>query len=114
MAQSQGDGVQRFTVIVGLLLAVLAAGSALAQSGPPRGRPADLRGEHRMGPPPGRPMPPPSEAAFPGSPPTQNPAWRMTPDERRQLRQDIHQHGLEVYGAPDQRGRNLAPDQRGR
>jgi len=25
------------------------------------------------------------------------PAERMTPEERRQLRQDIHQHGRDVY-----------------
>ena len=74
-----------------MLVAMLAAGHALAQPGP---RP-DRRGE-RMGPPPGRPMMPArQEAGFPGRPP--QPMGRMSPEERRQLRHDIHEHGREVY-----------------
>jgi hypothetical protein len=93
-AWSQGGPVSRIAALVLLLAAIAAAGPALAQQGPPPGRPGQ-----RMGPPPGRPMPPAREASFGGRPPAgpAAPHDRMTPDERRQLRQDIHQHGQEVY-----------------
>jgi len=86
--------VSRIAALLLTLAAIAAAWPAAAQPGPPPGRP----GQH-MGPPPGRPMPPAREASFGGRGPANPPAphERMTPDERRQLRQDINQHGREVY-----------------
>jgi hypothetical protein len=86
-----------------MFAALLAAWPAAAQSGPqgpqvPQG-PQGRRGE-RMGLPPGRPMLPAREAGQagpPGRPPMERMSERMTPEDRRQLRQDIHQHGREVY-----------------
>ena len=49
-----------------------------------------------MGPPPGRPMSPARDLG-PAGPPGRGPMERMTPEDRRQLRQDINQHGREVY-----------------
>ena len=81
----------RIISLLGMLVALLAAWPAAGQMDPPQ----DRRRE-RMGPPPGRPMVPARQAEFPGRP-AQAPLERMTPEERRQLRQDIHQHGREVY-----------------
>ena len=53
-----------------------------------------------MGPPPGRPGLPVREASFGGrghEPGMHGPMWRMSPEERRQLREDIHMHGRELY-----------------
>jgi hypothetical protein len=82
-----------------MMTVLLAAWPAVAQSGrhdapgsQDPARPGARRGE-RMDPPPGRPMMAPRDAAMPGRPPME----RMTPDERRQLRQDINRHGREVY-----------------
>ena len=89
--------MKRVFVMVGMFAALLAAWSAAAQSGPPG--PQGRRGE-RMGPPPGRPMPPAREAGQagpPGRPPMERMSERMTAEDRRQLRQDIHQHGRDVY-----------------
>jgi len=85
--------VKRTLAIVGMLVALLAAWPAVSQQGPqgPYGR----RGE-RMGPPPGRPMQPARELG-PAGPPGRPPMERMTPEDRRQLRQDIHQYGRDVY-----------------
>jgi len=83
--------VARIISLLGMLLSLLATWPALGQMGPPQ----DRRGE-RMGPPPGRPMVPARQAEFPGRPP-HAPMERMTREERRQLRQDIHQHGRELY-----------------
>ena len=80
--------MKRIVALVAMQVAMLAAWPASAQPGPP----AERRGE-RMGPPPGRPMQAPRHTGFPGRPPMD----RMTPEERRQLRQDIHQHGRDVY-----------------
>jgi hypothetical protein len=98
-----GDYVVRVFVIAGLMIAALAAGPVASQQSPQH----DRRGE-RMGPPNGRPMLPAREASFggrsaPGSQGAGSQAGgspsmeRMTPEERRQLRQDIHQHGRDVY-----------------
>ena len=100
-----GERVKRVLVIVGMFAALLAAWSAAAQSDPQgsQGR----RGE-RMGPPPGRPMPPPRAAGLagpPGRPPMERMSERMTPEDRRQLRQDIHQHGREVYRGRREEGK---------
>jgi hypothetical protein len=86
--------VSRSFAMLLILAALAAAWPAAAQPGPP----PDRRGQH-MGPPPGRPMPPAREASFGGRGPVNPspPHERMTPDERRQLRQDIDQHGREVY-----------------
>ena len=82
--------MKRTLAIVGMLAALLAAWPAVSQQGP-QGR----RGE-RMSPPPGTPVPPARELG-PAGPPGRPPMERMTPEDRRQLRQDIHQHGREVY-----------------
>ena len=81
----------RIISMLGMLIALLAAGVALGQTDPPQ----DQRGE-RMGPPPDRPMVPARQAVFPGRH-SHPPMERMTPEERRKLRQDIHQHGRELY-----------------
>lgn len=85
--------MKRIVAIVGTLAALLIAWPAVSQQGSQghQGR----RGE-RMGPPPGRPMPAGREMG-PAGPPGRAPMERMTPEDRRQLRQDIHQHGRDVY-----------------
>ena len=94
--------MKRTLAIVGMLAALLAAWPAISQQGPqdaqgpqgPQG-PHGRRGE-RMGPPQGWPMVPAREMG-PAGPPGRPPMGRMTPEDRRQLRQDIHHHGREVY-----------------
>ena len=85
--------MKRTLVFAGVLAALLAAWPAVAQQG--------SRGPHGrqgapMSPPPGRPMPPAREPG-PVGPRGQPPMERMTPEDRRQLRQDIHQYGRDVY-----------------
>ena len=90
-------------LIAGAALAVLlVALPAASQSGPQGSAPDPYarRGE-RTGPPSGGPLLPAREQ---GGPQGRPPMERMTPEERRQLRQDIHQHGREVYrGRRDER-----------
>lgn len=85
--------MKRTLAIVGMLAALLAAWPAVSQQGPqdPHGRRSE-----RMGPPPGRPIVPARELG-PAGPPGRPPMERMTPEDRRQLRRDIHQHGRDVY-----------------
>ena len=87
--------MKRALAIVGMWAVLLAAWPAFAQQRPQG--PYGWRGE-RMGPPAGqpqgRPRPPVREAGQrepPGRP------ERMTPEDRRRLRQDIHQYGRDVY-----------------
>lgn len=93
--------MKRTLAIVGMLAALLAAWPAVSQQGPqgPPGR----RGEP-MGPPPGRPIVPAREPG-PAGPPGRPPMERMTPEDRRQLRQDIHQHGRDVYRGRREEGK---------
>ena len=103
--------MKRVLTIVGMIAALLAAWPAAAQYGPqgPQGPhgPQGRRAEH-MGPPPGRPMLPArdtGQAGPPGRSPMDRMTERMTPEDRRQLRQDIHQHGREVYGGRREEGK---------
>jgi hypothetical protein len=88
--------MKRLLLIAGLAAALAATWPAFAQdnsqgrraspapappAAPPPGRPADLRERDRA---------PPSRTT-------------MTPDERRDLRRDIRDHGREVYRDPPQR-----------
>jgi hypothetical protein len=83
--------MKRMMIVTGVAAALAVAWPAFAQSGsqgrraterpqpaPPPSRPADLRDQGRE---------PPRRAT-------------MTPDERRDLRRDIRDHGREVYGDP--------------
>ncbi|MGH8680858.1 MAG: hypothetical protein ACREVS_19005 [Burkholderiales bacterium] len=84
--------MKRIILIAGLAAALAAAGPALAQSGT-QGRRATDR------PPPTQPMPPPARPAdMRGERDKETPRGAtMTPDERRDLRRDIRDHGREVY-----------------
>jgi hypothetical protein len=83
----------------GVAFALLAAAwpaAAQAQPGPHGGRRFD-----RPGPPPQRPVQPQREwrQAGDGAPPQRG----MSPEERRNLRRDIYEHGRQVYRNPDRR-----------
>jgi hypothetical protein len=72
-----------------MVLMVLTASSALAQ-----------QGGKRMGPGgPGRPMPPQQVPASDTGPQHRDAhlEGRMTPEQRQQLRRDVHKHGRELY-----------------
>ena len=78
-----------------VLLAILLTAPAQAQDRQGRGR-----GER--GPAPGRPAP---VYIAPPAPDRSQQQERMSPDERRQLRRDVFQHGREVYRErPGERG----------
>ena len=79
--------MKRILAVAGVLAALLASWPAVAQQVPP-----DRRAD-RPGPPEERPMPPPRRV---GSLERPRPD-EMTPEERRQLRRDIYDHGREVY-----------------
>jgi len=85
--------MQRIILIAGLAMALAAASPAFAQSGT-QGRGATER------PPPTQPLPPSRPADLrQGDKQMPRPA-PMTPDERRDLRRDIRDHGREVYRDP--------------
>jgi len=95
-ARVQTTGMKRIGIIIGIAAALAAAVPSFAQQGPPPGR----KGMERQQPmQPMRPMGPQRES------PTQPADFRnrdmgrqsMTPDERRQLRRDITDHGKDVY-----------------
>jgi hypothetical protein len=77
-----------------LLAALLGTGQVFAQG---YGRP----GFPGKGPGPGpQPMPAKQMDRERGGPPPGRPAERMSPEERRDLRRDIEQHGREIYPDP--------------
>jgi hypothetical protein len=85
--------MKRIILIAGLAAALASASPAFAQSGP-QGRRATDR------PPPTQPTPPARPADLrQGDKDTPRRAT-MTPDERRDLRRDIRDHGREVYRDP--------------
>jgi hypothetical protein len=85
--------MKRIILIAGLAATLAAASPAFAQSGA-QGRRATER------PPPTQPMPPARPADLrQGDKDTPRRAT-MTPDERRDLRRDIRDHGREVYRDP--------------
>jgi hypothetical protein len=87
--------MKRILVTAGLAAALAAAWPSAAQQGPPPGRRAADR------PQPMRPQPPPpqqqQQREFPGREAQDPRRAGMTPDERRQLRRDITDHGHDVY-----------------
>jgi hypothetical protein len=90
--------VKELLAIASMIVVLLASWPAGAQQGTPVER------AERSGPPPqGRPMPMPM-APLQGAP-ARAPQDRMTPEERQQLRRDIHQHGRDVYRQRRQQGR---------
>ncbi len=74
--------------VAGVFAALLTTWPAIAQQVPQDRRAA------RSGPPEERPMPPPARRV--GSMEHPRPD-EMTPEERRQLRRDIYDHGRDVY-----------------
>jgi hypothetical protein len=90
--------MHRIGIMIGLAAALAAAWPSHAQQGPPPGRRAMERQQPM---PPMRPMPPQRESpARPADFRDRDMEPRrqsMTPDERRQLRRDITDHGREVY-----------------
>ncbi len=89
----------------GVVLAALGLSQVLAQPFPRQG------GFPGKGPGPGQPMPMPGPGQFgrqverpqpPERPPFEQ---RMSPEERRQLRRDIEQHGREIYPNRGRQGR---------
>jgi len=79
--------VRTILAVAGVLAVLSAAWPVAAQQVPP-----DRRAE-RAGPPQGKPMPQPRHA---GSLEGMR-SDEMSPDERRQLRRDIYDHGRDVY-----------------
>ena len=80
---------------------LLAAGaSAQEPQGPPPGRGANGGGPQRMMPVEQRPgQLPPRDASVPGS------GRRLSPEERRQLRRDVHDAGRDLYSGRMSSGR---------
>jgi hypothetical protein len=79
------------------------AGNAFAQSHPRHGGGGGGGREERVErrqPPPQQPGPPPGGQR---GDPRSDPGQRMSPEDRRQLREDIRQHGGEVYRGRDRR-----------
>jgi len=85
--------MKRIMAIAGLAAALAAAWPAFAQTGP-QGRRATDR------PPPTQPMPPARPTDLRERDKETPRRATMTPDERRDLRQDIRDHGREVYRDP--------------
>jgi hypothetical protein len=83
--------VKRIVSVAATLMVVLAASPALAQPAPL----PDPRGDQNSPPPPARPGVPSRPAAIPLPPAV--PPGQMSPEERRKLRQDVHQHGRDLY-----------------
>ena len=84
--------MHRRTILAGVasVLWLLAAGASAQVPDRPRGgRDANGGGPQRMMPPGQRPTSP-SDAAEPG-------ARRLSPEERRQLRRDVHEAGRDLY-----------------
>ena len=99
-SRTRSERVNRFSAAIAamaLLWATVASfPQALAQPFPRQGFPG-------KGPPPGQSVPARQmdrQVERPG-PPVRPPIGRMSPEERRQLRHDIEQHGREIY--PDRR-----------
>jgi hypothetical protein len=86
--------MKRIVIIAGLAAAVAAAWPAFAQPGPPQGRGAADRSQ---------PLPPsrPADARERDASPPRKAT--MTPEERRDLRRDIRDHGRDVYRDPPDR-----------
>jgi hypothetical protein len=85
--------MKRMMAIAGLAAALAAAWPALAQTG--------SQGRRAMDRPPAQPLPPPSRPADLRERDRESPRKAtMTPDERRDLRRDIRDHGREVYRDP--------------
>ena len=88
----------RLLTTAGVAFALLAAfwpAAAQAQPGPHGGRRFE-----RQGPPPQRPPVPQREWRQAGDGPPQR---GMSPEERRNLRRDIYEHGRQVYRNPERR-----------
>ena len=88
--------MKRMMVIAGLAAALVAAWPAFAQTGP-QGRRAMDR------PPPAQPMQPSRPGDLRERDKETPRRATMTPDERRDLRRDIRDHGREVYRDPPDR-----------
>lgn len=88
----RGAFMKRILVSVGLVAALAAAWPSAAQHPPPGRRGAD-RPQQPL---PMRPPPPP-QREVPGREAQDPRRATMTPDERRQLRRDITDHGRDVY-----------------
>jgi hypothetical protein len=92
--------VKRFSAAIAAMALLWATGGfptqALAQPFPRPGFPG-------KGPPPGQPMP--ARQVERPQQPERPPVERMSPEERRQLRHDIEQHGREIYPEPRRNGR---------
>jgi hypothetical protein len=88
--------MKRIAIIAGFAAAVAAAPPGFAQPGPPPGRGATDQPQ---------PLPPsrPADARERDASPPRKAT--MTPEERRDLRRDIRDHGREVYRDPPRRNR---------
>jgi hypothetical protein len=92
--------MKRMIIIAGLAAAVaVAAWPTFAQPGPQRG--GQAAGREAPAP---QPLPPPGRPADMRERDVQAPRKAtLTPEERRDLRRDIQQHGREVYRDPPDR-----------
>lgn len=94
--------MKRLSLVLGLTAGVLGLTHALAQPYPRPPAPG-----FPGNPPPapyGQPVPA-RQAERPGMPERPPYEQRMSPEERRQLRRDIEQHGREIYPEPRRQGR---------
>jgi hypothetical protein len=95
--ETSGQTMRRFLAAVSMTAALLASGPSLAQQ--PFGRPGPgfpQKGGDPQTVPPRQDARERDRAGPPG-----RPAERMSPEQRRELRRDIEQHGREIY--PDRR-----------
>ena len=90
--------MKRIILIAGLAATLAAVSPAFAQSGA-QGR----RATERPPPPPAQPLPPARPADLRERDKETPRRATMTPDERRDLRRDIRDHGREVYRDPPDR-----------
>jgi len=83
------ERIVRFLIALGaVVLILLASHPAAAQQG---------QGGRGIGRAPGRPTPPQQVPARDVSGQNANRDARMTPEQRRQLRRDVHDHGRDIY-----------------
>lgn len=81
----------RSTVVAGVLCLLAAAASAQGPHRPPAGRNAEGGGPQRMMPVQRSEQMPAQDASTPGG------GGRLSPEERRQLRRDVHEAGRDLY-----------------
>jgi hypothetical protein len=97
-APARSSPVNRFSAAIAAIVLLWATGASCPEA---LAQPFSRPGYPGKGTPPGQPVPT-RQAERP--PPERQHPERLSPEERRQLRRDIEQHGREIYPDP-RRGR---------